>query len=60
MPVGAGYTIPVSYFEGPLKRFNTLEVQIDSEKNQLIRKPFREGSVISSINSTLYRIDVRE
>ena len=60
IPIGAGdenYTIPLSYFEGPLAQFNCLDLQIDSEKNLLVTKPFREGSVISSVNTTLYRIE---
>lgn len=63
IPIGAGegaYTVPQSYFDGPLKRFNALELQIDSEKNQIANKPFREGSVISSVTSTLYRIEVTD
>lgn len=63
IPIGAGeqeYTIPLSFFEGPLTRFNTLEVQIDSEKSLIIPKPFRAGSVISSVNTTLYRIELTD
>lgn len=63
IPIGAGdehYTIPLSYFEGPLTRFTNLDLQIDSEKNLIVAKPFREGSVISSVNTTLYRIEMTD
>ncbi len=60
-PVGAGedfYTIPVSYLAGPSTRYKGLALQLDSEKNLIVQKPFREGSVISSVNTTIYRIEI--
>lgn len=61
--VGSGsgvYTIPVSYFEGPQKQFNTLDVQVNSEKRLETDNPFLKGSTISSSCSSLYRIEVTD
>ena len=52
------YTIPESYFLGPIKQYNTLNVLIMSEKSQIIRKPFLSGSAISSNRTGMYRIKV--
>ncbi|WP_420148799.1 hypothetical protein [Spirosoma sp.] len=59
--VGSGsetYTVPVSYFQGPLAQFNTLIVIIDAEKQLDIKKPFLEGSSITSRRINTYQIEV--
>lgn len=52
------YTIPASYFLGPVNRYNTLDVLIISEKSQIIKKPFLSGSTISCKRTGMYRIKV--
>ncbi|GAB2559714.1 hypothetical protein GCM10027190_06940 [Spirosoma areae] len=59
--VGSGqgdYTVPVSYFQGPMNPFNTLEVLIASEKSVKVNKPFLDGSALSSSRTSMYRIEV--
>lgn len=56
---GAGdYVIPATYFQGPTKAFNTLELLLISEKSLSVGKPFLAGSTISSSRTGLYRIDL--
>ncbi len=52
------YTIPESYFLGPMNPYNTLNVLIMSAKSQIIGKPFLSGSAISSNRTGMYRIKV--
>ena len=52
------YTIPASYFLGPMNRYNTLDVLIISDKSQIIKKPFLSGSAVSCNRTGMYRIKV--
>ena len=61
--IGSGqgtYTLPDSYFRGPLFHFNTLELLLSSEKSLRIKKPFLEGSAISCHRTGMYRIEVTD
>jgi len=57
--IGSGdgaYTIPTSYFQGPLKSFNTLDILVDSEKRQKANQPFLNGSSLCSRRTGRYRL----
>ncbi|WP_460978110.1 hypothetical protein [Spirosoma knui] len=59
--IGSGqgtFTIPESYFKGPLQRFNTLDLLVDSEKNVKADDPFLAGSAITSSRRGMYRIAI--
>jgi hypothetical protein len=61
--VGSGegaYTIPESYFEGPLPSFNTLDLFIDSEKNVDADGAFLEGSALTSSRRGIYRVTITD
>jgi hypothetical protein len=59
--IGSGsgvYTVPLSYFKGPMKQFNTLDILINSEKSLDVDGPFLKGSTISNNRRGLYRVAV--